>query len=48
MRLGPLAMRYEERDLHPILGMEHTLLGAVAHPSIARWIAPYTWATPDR
>jgi hypothetical protein len=45
-RLGPLAARYEEHDLHDILGDEHTLLDAVANPQIARWIAPYAWA-PD-
>ena len=45
-KLGPLAARYEEHDIHEILGAEHTLLDAVANPRIARWIAPYAWA-PD-
>ncbi len=45
-RLGPLAARYEEHDVHDILGTEHTLLDAVANPRIGRWIAPYAWA-PD-
>lgn len=44
--LGPLAARYEEHDLHDLLGNEHTLLDAVANPQIARWIAPYSWS-PD-
>jgi hypothetical protein len=43
-RLGPLAERYEQHDLHELLGAEHTLLNAVAHPQVARWIAPYVWA----
>ncbi len=43
-KLGPLAARYEEHDLHDILGPEHTLLDAVANPKVARWIAPYTGA----
>jgi hypothetical protein len=45
-KLGPLAARYQEHDIHELLGAEHTLLDAVANPEIARWIAPYTW-TPD-
>jgi hypothetical protein len=45
-RLGPLAARYAEQDVHDILGDEHTLLDAVASPRIGRWIAPYLWA-PD-
>ena len=45
-RLGPLAARYQEHDVHEILGPEHTLLDAVANPQIARRIAPYAWA-PD-
>ncbi|HEY2159475.1 MAG TPA: hypothetical protein VGH33_27865 [Isosphaeraceae bacterium] len=45
-RLGPLAARYEEHDVHDLLGTEHTLLDAVANPRIGRWIAPYVWA-PD-
>ena len=45
-RLGPLAARYEEHDLHDLLGREHTLLDAVANRQVARWIAPYVWA-PD-
>jgi hypothetical protein len=45
-RLGPLAARYAEQDVHDILGDEHTLLDAVASPQIGRWIAPYLWA-PD-
>jgi hypothetical protein len=45
-RLGPLAARYEEHDLNPLLGTEHTLLDATANRQISRWIAPYTWA-PD-
>jgi hypothetical protein len=45
-RLGPLAGRYEEHDLHDLLGREHTLLDAAANLQIARWIAPYVW-TPD-
>jgi hypothetical protein len=43
-KLGPLAARFEEHDIHEILGAEHTLLDAVANPRIARWIAPYAWA----
>ena len=45
-RLGPLAARYAERDVHDLLGNEHTLLDAVSNPEIARMIAPYLWA-PD-
>jgi hypothetical protein len=45
-RLGPLACRYQEHDLHDLLGREHTLLDAAANRQIARWIAPYLW-TPD-
>lgn len=45
-KLGPLASRYAEHDLHELLGQEHTLLDAVANRQIARWIAPYVWA-PD-
>ena len=43
-KLGPLAARYQEFDIHDILGPEHTLLDAVANPKIARRIAPYVWA----
>ena len=43
-KLGPLAARYEEHDVHDVLGEEHTLLDAVANPRIARWIAPYAWS----
>lgn len=42
-RLGPLAARYAERDVHDLLGREHTLLDAVANPRIAQWVAPYVW-----
>lgn len=42
-RLGPLAARYAEFDTHEELGVEHTLLDAVANPLIARKIAPYVW-----
>jgi hypothetical protein len=45
-RLGPLVARYEEHDIHDILGVEHSLLDAVANPQVGRWIAPYVWA-PD-
>jgi hypothetical protein len=45
-RLGPLAARYQEQDVHDILGREHSLLDAVANPRIARLMAPYLWA-PD-
>src|SRR5262249_47991077 len=45
-RLGPLAARYAEHDVHDILGREHSLLDAVASPEIARRMAPYLWA-PD-
>ncbi len=45
-RLGPLASRYEEFDVHDLLGAEHTLLNAVANPQIARKMAAYLWA-PD-
>ena len=45
-RLGPLAARYEEHDVHDLLGVEHTLLDAVANRQIARWMAPYLYA-PD-
>jgi hypothetical protein len=44
--LGPLAARYSEHDVHDILGLEHTLLDAVASPEIARRLAPYLFA-PD-
>ena len=43
-RLGPLAARYAEFDVHDLLGTEHTLLDAVANPTIARKIAPYLWS----
>ena len=43
-KLGPLAARYHEFDIHDDLGPEHTLLDAVANPKIARRIAPYAWA----
>ena len=43
-KLGALAARYEEYDLHDILGPEHTLLDAIANPKIARKIAPFAWA----
>ena len=39
-RLGPLAARYAEFDTHDELGVEHTLLDAVANPLIAQKIAP--------
>jgi len=42
-RLGPLAARYAEHDVHDILGTEHTLLDAIANRSIARRIAPYAF-----
>jgi hypothetical protein len=45
-RLGPLAARDEDHDVHDLLGREHTLLDAVANPQIARWMAPYLYA-PD-
>jgi hypothetical protein len=45
-RLGPLAARYAEQDVHDILGREHSLLDAVANPVIARRMARYLWA-PD-
>lgn len=45
-RLGPSAAHYAEYDIHDQIGREHTLLGAVAHPQIARRIAPYVWG-PD-
>ena len=45
-RLGPLASRYEEHDVHELLGREHTLLDAMANRRIARLIAPHVWA-PD-
>jgi hypothetical protein len=45
-RLGPLAAKYEEHDIHDILGDEHSLLDATANPKIGRWIAPYVWS-PD-
>jgi hypothetical protein len=45
-RLGPLAAKYEEHDSHDLLGVEHTLLDAVANRQISRWMAPYLWA-PD-
>jgi hypothetical protein len=45
-KLGPLAARYAEHDVHAILGEEHSLLDAVANPRIARLMAPYLWA-PD-
>ncbi|MGE3805427.1 MAG: hypothetical protein AB7K24_12200 [Gemmataceae bacterium] len=42
-RLGALAERYCERDIYELIGREHTLLCAVAHPEIARWMAPFFW-----
>ncbi|MHB1558149.1 MAG: hypothetical protein ACYC61_11860, partial [Isosphaeraceae bacterium] len=45
-RLGPVAARYAEHDVHDLLGNEHTLLDAVANPEITRMMAPYLWA-PD-
>ncbi len=45
-KLGPLAARYQERDVHELLGGEHSLLDAVANRQVARWMAPYLW-TPD-
>ena len=45
-RLGPMASRYAEHDIHDLLGREHSLLDATANRQIARWIAPYAWA-PD-
>jgi hypothetical protein len=42
-RLGPLASRYAEFDVHDELGREHTLLDAVANPRIAQIMAPYLW-----
>ena len=42
--LGPLAARYEEHDVNPLLGREHSLLDSVANAQIARWMAPYLWA----
>jgi hypothetical protein len=45
-RLGPLAVRYTERDVYDILGREHTLLDAASNPQITRWMAFYLWA-PD-
>jgi hypothetical protein len=41
--LGPLAARYDEHDVHDLLGREHTLLDAVASPQIAQRIAPYAF-----
>jgi hypothetical protein len=41
--LGPLAARYHEFDIHDELGVEHSLLDAVADPDIALMIAPYLW-----
>ncbi len=46
-RLGPLAKKFVERDYHHLVGYNHTLYAIMAHPEIARWIAPFTWATPD-
>ncbi len=45
-KIGPLAARYSERDMHDLLRTEHSLLDAVANPKIARWMAPYLWS-PD-
>lgn len=45
-QLGPIAGRLESFDIHPLLGNEHTFLGTVAHPTVARRMAPYTWAAP--
>ena len=42
-RLGPLATRYRERNIGPLLGVRHTFRGATAIPTIARWIGPYAW-----
>ena len=43
-RIGTLAAKYEEHDVHELLGREHTLLDAVANRQISRWMAPYLWA----
>ncbi len=43
-RLGAMAAVYDEHNIQDLLGREHTLLNAVTHPQIARWIAPYAWA----
>jgi hypothetical protein len=40
-KLGLLAARYAEHDVHDLLGREHTLLDAVANPEIAQMIASY-------
>jgi hypothetical protein len=45
-RLGPMASRYVEHDIHDLLGRQHSLLDSVANARIARWMAPYLWA-PD-
>lgn len=47
-RLGPLAARYAEFDVHDELGREHSLLDAVANPVIAGKIAPYLWNSNAR
>ena len=43
--LGPLATRYQEQDVHDILGREHSLPDAVVNPRIARLMAPFHWAS---
>jgi hypothetical protein len=40
-RLGPIAARYAEFDVHDLLNGDHTLLDAVANPQIAQRMAPY-------
>jgi hypothetical protein len=42
-KLGPLAARYQEYNIDPELGIEHSLLDAVANPTIAQIIAPYVF-----
>ncbi len=42
-KLGPLAARYAEFDVHDVLQREHTLLDAVASPVIASKLSPYVW-----
>jgi hypothetical protein len=43
-RLGPLAGRYRERNVAPMLGVRHTFLGTVVLPGVAGWIGAYAWS----
>ena len=43
--LGPLADRYREINIAPLLGPRHTFRGTIVRPGIAPWLAAYLWAS---